>query len=224
MKHSIIVFILCIACTNLRSQEPAKKAEIGVGADFMSRFVWRGCDFGGSPSIQPHIEFSCNKFSAGTWGAYATNYTGIQEADLYLSYSINDMISFGFTDYYYPDDTASYKYYDYGKNSTGHILEVMATLSGPEKLPLSLLVAGNLYGDNDHSIYVELRYSFTLFDVFAGLTPAAGIYADGFGVVNTGITVKKEIKITDRFHLPIQCSFVTNPKTEHIYLVFGFSL
>ena len=47
------------------------KNPISISCDLMSRYVWRGTDFGGSPSIQPGIEYSKAGFSIGAWGAYA---------------------------------------------------------------------------------------------------------------------------------------------------------
>jgi len=44
------------------------------------------------------------------------------------------------------------------------------------------------------------------------------------GFVNIGITLSKEITISDDFSLPVCCSLITNPQAENIYMVFGFSL
>jgi hypothetical protein len=43
-------------------------------------------------------------------------------------------------------------------------------------------------------------------------------------VVNLGITVSKEIKISDSFSLPLTTSFIINPQAENVFLVLGISL
>ena len=45
-------------------------AQLGLGTDVVSRYVWRGTDFGDSPSIQPTINYTTSGFSVGFWGAY----------------------------------------------------------------------------------------------------------------------------------------------------------
>ena len=36
----------------------AAEAEIGIGADLVNRYVWRGADFGDGASIQPYISYA----------------------------------------------------------------------------------------------------------------------------------------------------------------------
>lgn len=247
-----IFFILLVASLSLATadilyaQEDNAEAQspFSISCDFMSRYVWRGTDFGGAPSIQPGIEYSKNGFSIGAWGAYATNGPGLQEADLYISYAFSDMFSLTFTDYYFPDELADYKYYDFKKATTGHVFEASLSFNGTEKFPLSILIATNIGGADakkinsdgstggiQYSTYAEFTYSFTHFDLFLGanLTSVdvengeSGFYGNDFGVVNLGITATKEINITNTFKLPLTVSLITNPLAEKIYLVAGFS-
>jgi len=212
-----------------------KKSNLDVGSDFVSRYIWRGTDFGNSPSIQPFISYSIAGFEVGTWGSFATNGADMQEVDLYASYTfLDDMISVGVTDYFFPGSTVSMNnYFDYGDTTTGHIFEGNLNLSGPEKVPLSLSVNYNFYGaDKDNSWYFELGYNgsckYVDFNVFVGATTGKGIYltpgADGFSVVNVGLGVSKDIQITEKWSLPVFGQLITNPQAENIFLVFGFSL
>ncbi len=59
---------------------------------------------------------------------------------------------------------------------------------------------------------------------FIGATPSEGMYSDDFNVVNLGVTVSKELAITDKFSLPINGSFIVNPYTENVFFTFGISL
>ncbi|MDZ7741117.1 MAG: TorF family putative porin [Bacteroidota bacterium] len=208
-----------------------------VGSDFVSRYVWRGMDFANSPSIQPTLSYTATcGFEIGYWGAYSTNAINYQETDLYLSYTIKDVIKLGVTDYFFPMGDSlsiSNKYFEYGEDKTGHILEGSLTFNGLENFPVYLSLNYNFYGaDKDNSFYGEIGYNGTAGDyeysVFLGATPGKGIYlpdgSDEFSVVNVGLTASKEIRITEKFSLPVMGSLVFNPQSENIFLVFGFSL
>lgn len=242
---TIIALGLLISSESYAQNDSAKTENpISISCDLMSRYVWRGTDFGGSPSIQPGIEYSKFGFALGAWGAYATNLPGIQEADLYLSYTFKEMFSLTITDYYFPDELTDYKYFDYDDKTTGHILETSLSFNGTENLPLSLMVATNVWGAdatkiNDDgttgnlqfSTYAEASYSFKHFDLFVGCNLTAvdrakgesGFYGDYMGIVNLGLTTTKEIEVTQKFSLPLTVSLITNPQAQKIYLVAGFS-
>jgi hypothetical protein len=44
------------------------------------------------------------------------------------------------------------------------------------------------------------------------------------GLINLGLKVSKDIRITNNYSLPIQCSLIVNPDQDKIYMVFGFSI
>jgi hypothetical protein len=201
------------------------------GADFVSRYVWRGLDYGNSFSIQPSLVLSSGDFEAGLWGSYpftASGY-GAEEIDLYLSYSLGDF-SVLVTDYYFP--TAGGKYGNYSDDSTGaHTIEVGLSYGGSESFPISLSGYMNVYNDEDYTVYFEVGYSTEVEDValdfFVGGTPGGdgGYYTTTkFNLINIGITASKDIKITDDFSLPIYSSYILNPYIEVGYIVFGTSL
>ena len=225
--------------------ESAKKTNpFNVSCDLMSRYVWRGTDFGASPSIQPGIEFNKNNFTAGAWGAYALNRTGSQEADLYVSYTIKDMFTVLLTDYYFPDEFHDYNYFDYKTETTGHVLETSVSFNGTENLPLSFMLATNVWGADakklnadgtvkniQFSTYAELNWSFNYFDTFIGVNLTnpdenigeTGFYGNSVGIINLGISATKDIKVSEKFTLPLSVSLITNPQAEKIYLVAGLS-
>lgn len=249
-KYSFI--ILLITATSLLSssvlfaQTDSTEVEspISISCDLMSRYVWRGTDFGGSPSIQPGIEYSKAGLTVGAWAAYATNLPGVQEADIFVSYTFKDMFSLTVTDYFFPDEINDYKYYDFEAKTTGHVLEAALSFDGTERLPLSVMVATNVWGagakkinddgtdgDIQYSTYAEISYSFKKIDLFLGtnLTSVerdkgeSGFYGDYIGIVNLGVSSTKEIEITEKFSLPLTVSLITNPQAQKIFLVAGFS-
>lgn len=233
MKKLINISVLTALL--MLSSIPFLKAQgFDVGADIYSRYVWRGLDFGNSPSIQPTLSFTKGGFEIGYWGAYSTTNVNYQETDLYLNYTIKDVISIGITDYFFPlANVAKNKYFEYGEDNTGHIFEGNLNFNGIEKFPVYVSLNYNFYGaDKDNSFYAEAGYNGTCkkvdYSVFAGFTTGKGIYlpdgADGLSFVNVGFSVSKEIPITEKFSLPVSSALIFNPQAENIFLVFGISL
>lgn len=250
IKKTTLLILLLFSSLIIFSQEEekseSKKDTLTIGVDLMSRYIFRGSDVGGaSPSIQPNLEYTRGKFTVGLWGAYAINQTGSQEADFYVTYAVTKNIGVTITDYFFPTDDGNYKYFDYDKLTTGHLLEATISYSGTEKLPLSFLLATNFYGsdpirlnidgtrkDIQYSTYAEIGYAFKKFDAFIGFNLTnpdetigeTGFYGDTFGVVNLGITANKNVKITKTFDLPLTFTLITNPQAQKIFFVFGISL
>ena len=217
---------------------PIYAQEFSVGSDFVSRYIWRGTDFGNSPSIQPTVAFSTGGLTIGFWGAYATNDV-YQETDFYGGYSVDlnnsGSLYLGFTDYMFPGagfDISNFNNYDNSNGAGSHSIEINASYSGPEKLPIS--VAFNIFIHNvkDNPVYFELGYAVPVKDVnfslFLGGSAGNGAAYYGstrkFDIVNTGIKASKEIKITDSFSLPVFGSVFVNPATNSLFYVVGISL
>jgi len=193
--NQLIAFILVICALGTSAQEKSSLFSYDFGADLTSKYVWRGTQYGGSyPSIQPFAELGIGPVTLGAWGAYTlAGPNPYQEFDLYLSASfVDEMFTLTLTDYYFPD-TSDYKYFQYNKDKTGHILEGALSFNGTEKVPVSLMVAVNFYGAdaqkiNDdinspdfktksgiqYSTYMELGYAFKIkemeMNAFAGMT------------------------------------------------------
>ncbi len=247
MNNSRFFSLILLLLVNLNMSAQQKKHDsIDIGIDFMSRYIFRGTDVGGaSPSMQPKMQYMNGKFTAGLWGAYATNKTGIQETDVYLSYAITDKIGVTITDYFFPTDDGNYQYFDYDKLTTGHLFEASISFSGTKNVPLSFLLATNFYGadairldsngtrkDIQYSSYAEVGYNFSKLHAFIGLNLTepnenlgeTGFYGNNFGIVNLGFTTTKKLTITKSFTLPLSFSLITNPQAEKIFFVFGISL
>lgn len=43
----------------------AASAQFGLGADVVSRYVWRGTDFGNAASVQPYISYTAGVLEIG---------------------------------------------------------------------------------------------------------------------------------------------------------------
>lgn len=208
-------------------------AQFDLGADFMSRYVWRGQDFGESFSVQPSLEYTAGPLSVGTWASYSIAADGAlaNEHDLYVGLSFGP-VAVGVIDYYFPAGAPGYlnasvtspDFFD----EDAHTLEPYASLTGPETFPISLYGAINATNDPNNSIYLEASYPFSVQEVDLGVTvgmaPAEGIYADELAVVNMALSASKTIPLTDDLALPVGVSYIINPYDERTFLVFGVSL
>lgn len=242
----ILVTISILSSFSIRAQNETEKSNpFKADVDIMSRYIWRGTDFGNSPSIQPSISYTNSNFTFGTWGAYTTNTQSLQEADIYVSYAFSNLFSLTFTDYFFPNQNSSNdNYFNYNDTSTGHVIEVSVNYTFSKKIPLSLLVATNIYGADarrinadgtigkkQFSTYVELGYPFKNINIFLGANLTnpdenigeTGYYGNSVGVINIGATVTKQLKFTKTYSLPLTISLITNPQTQKIFLVAGFS-
>lgn len=219
---------------------------LNIGADIVSRYIFRGTDFGNSPSIQPAISFKCSDFEIGSWGAIATN-SFYQELDLFAKYTING-VSLIFTDYYIPSLTGTpaspdTRFFNFKDKTTAHTFEGALAYQFGEKFPLKLFGSIFFYGndkrwgydvekdsneDTYYSTYLEVGYPFVLkgnnLDLFMGFTHVAGAFGNTHGVVNLGLTATKNVKVTEFFTLPVKSSLIFNPQQSQVYFVFGLSL
>ncbi|MBU2492218.1 MAG: hypothetical protein KJ571_06290 [Bacteroidetes bacterium] len=220
-----------IALTFVFSSFNLNAQEINLGADIVSKYMWRGLEINKAPNIQPSLSYSNSGFEAGFWGSYALvkDVSDIAnfEIDAYVGYSFGD---FGLilTDYYFPEAGTKIGKFD-GEGAGAHTLEIGAAYSGP----ISIAAYYNFHNDVGNNIYFEIGYSTSVgevgLDLFVGGTPGSednpGYYgSDNLAIINIGVTASKSIKITDDFQLPVFTSFIINPKAEIAYMVFGVSL
>lgn len=223
-------------------------SKINVTTDFFSRYIWRGLDYGKAPSIQPTLSFTKGGFEIGAWGAFST--TGsYHELDPYAKYTLKGF-TLTFTDYFVNNnamDPNNTKYFNYSQWTTNHVFEGSLQYKGPDKFPISILVATYFYGNDkkvkidssnlsnitttvsqNYSTYIELGYTVKCnnksFDTFLGLTPFLGAYGNTFGVINVGITCYRNIDISNKFSLPVKASLIVNPQARNLYFIFGFTL
>ena len=214
---------------------PAKAQQFNFGADVLNRYVWRGTDFGNSPSIQPALTFTSSGFEVGTWGAYPLSQQAVdvEEHDLYLTYTIDtgneSSLTIGITDYYFPNGGAKFFNFD-GDGLGAHWIEPSVSYTGPSSFPVSLYGGFFAHNDPDNSIYLEAGYPVysgdTEVSLSVGGTPqASGFYfTDKAGILSVALTAGRTVQITETFGLPLVAGYVLNPYHEKSFLVFGFSL
>jgi hypothetical protein len=189
-------------------------ADIGIGADLVNRYVWRGTDFGDAVSVQPSIAYSTDSFEIGAWSSWGITSNGMNENDLYVSFAAGP-VGITVSDYYFPGYTGSDGLFDYGSDGA-HVIEVMGSF---EAGSMSIAAAVNVLGDDDNSLWVELGYGLGEIDeadvsLSAGLGNGAYTTDGDPMVASIGISVSKG---------DYSASYIINPDQETSFLVFGRS-
>lgn len=249
-RHSVRIATLIAAAA---PAGPAAAQSASIGADIVSRYVWRGIDFGESMSVQPGLTIAIAGLEFGAWGSYSISASGAtaNENDLWASYThefaSGASVSVGVTDYYFPGPRA-----EGFLVGDAHTLEFSASLSGPESLPVSLFAgvvedkkeAEDEKEEDTYTLYVEAGLPLgTLEGVELGAhVGMVGGRSEFYGtpnasLVNLGITASKALRITESFAPPVTVSYIVNTaasyedkgedgfeKRARAYLVFALSL
>ncbi len=207
--------------------------ETTVGADIVSRYIWRGCDLG-EAAIQPTLGVSAAGFDLSLWGSTGiVNSNDTKELDITLSYGIAGL-SVGVTDYWFSAGPEPYgRYFKYEKETTNHVFEAFAGYDlGFASISWYTNFAGNDFKDDGSracSSYCEVAVPFSGagldWTASLGFVPFATPFygTDGFAVTNISLSAAKSIAVTESFSVPISASVTVNPCTEMAYLVLGIS-
>lgn len=206
--------ILAVAAVATVVSTAPADAEIGFGADVVSRYVWRGADIGNAVSVQPGIAWSNNTFEVGAWSSWAITGGGANENDLYASVNLGPA-SITITDYFLPT-SAPASFFSYGDGDGIHILE--ATVSADLGMA-SVLGAFNFSGDSEDSFWLEASLPLAALstdDVEVGVTVGAG---NGVYTTDTDpalVSISLDLAAGDYF-----AQYILNPDAEITFLVFG---
>ena len=201
----------CILLWSLLPLGIASAQSVSLGADFVSRYVWRGFDFGQSFSVQPSFSVSGGNIEIGSWASYSIAADGAEanEHDLWVGYSLETesagSFGFGITDYYFPG-LGEIDFFNFeGDGAGSHWIEPYVSYSAPESFPITLYAAFMAHNDPDRSIYLEGSLPFEIGGTAMGLTIGmvpgeSAFYAvASASVINMGVSAETELKITDQF-------------------------
>ena len=227
MRKQLLSLFLAVACPFIMQAQ-----EVFINADFVSSYMWRGMKCGNA-SVQPTLGVGMGNFTLSAWGSTEFRSEN-NELDLTLEYEYKGL-KLNVTNYFVQTGEDDFRYFDYKAHSTGHTFEAGAGYTFGDKFPLSVswytVFAGNDFREDEKrawSSYCELSYPFTVKEVNltveAGFTPWEGEYSDKFNVNNIALTAAKEIRITDRFSLPLFGKLGFNPYESTAYFVLGISL
>ena len=211
------------------------EVEATISGDIVSQYIWRGQDLGNA-AIQPTLGIAYKGLSLSAWGSYGiANSDDTKELDLTLTYTIGGF-NIGITDYWTNDGgDPDARYLKYEAHSTNHVFEANVGYDfGFASLQWYTNFAGddglNKDGKRAYSSYFETNVPFLLAGVewtaTAGAVPYATDYygTSGFAVTNLSLKATKDIKVTERFSIPVFGQVTGNPCSRKAYLVFGFTL
>ena len=254
MKKTVLIIMVLFALisTNIKADSTSdstksccSKLVLNANCDIVSRYIFRGLDYGNSPAFQPTLSIGYGGFEFGGWGSIATN-SNYKELDLYAKYSMYGF-TLSVTDYYVPFVTATpaspdIRYFVFDDKKTAHTLEAGLLYKGPEKLPFWVSANVMFFGNDKrwgydlakdttektyNSSYFEAGYTFNIgdkkLDIFAGGTPVAGAFGNNPGIINIGFTGYKSIKISDKYELPVKAGLIYNPQVQDFHFVFGIT-
>lgn len=207
--------------TNLKAQEEEKSSPFSVGGDLVSSYVWRGTKYGKGPAIQPYLSFSAGGFEIGGWGNYCFSSTEGAEADIYASYGFDFGLSIGVTDYYFPGTT----YLDFSDSTGAHGFEANLgyEIKGFSVSANYMFNEAPTAGTTGGDMYFELGYAFKYFGIHLGAGDGWHTEGDKFAVCNIGISSSKDIKVSEKYSIPIYGSLIWNPEREEYHVVVGVS-
>lgn len=234
MKQLILSTLLVLSSMSVLAQETkeerATEASFYMNADVVSRYLWRGMMYSSNVNIQPRAGITMGNFFVGAWGSYALS-DKYAEVDFFAGFSKGNL-TLMVNDYYaeIETDLAATDHFQWAEDKTPHALEATISYTLGSKFPLTLTAATFFYGNdkdmegnNFYSTYIEGSYPFRFsgfdFSVFAGGTPAEGLYAQEAALVNLGITASKAMHVSEHFSLPVSMSLVSNPKAQDIFII-----
>lgn len=233
-KRKLFVPLVLALVFGAVSGPSAHAQSVDLGADVVSRYVWRGTDFGNTAAVQPSLSFSQSGFTVGAWGSFDLSPVGdaaVNENDLYASYAVETAagtFSLSVTDYYFSNPGNDF--FDYDDETGAHVIEPGVSYSGPVSLSASI----NAYGrDGENEIWLEASIPFSVQTVDLSLA-IGGTPNDGAGYYGTdadtdaaltkfSLSATKSLPITESFALPIGASYYLNPYSERSYFIFSIS-
>ena len=181
-----------------------------------SRNIWRGLDYGSSPSTWGDISGTFKNFSIGAIGTTTLNGSKEQYGtwlELYASYKFKN-ISFVLDDYFFFNaDEQDNNYFEYRPENTQHFVEARIEYENDYLEALVGYVVYSNSGDSTNGIYIETTYkaneklSFT-----AGVITGAQwlSFYDGGGITTLAVNGHQKVKAFGKT-LQLKASLVFNP-------------
>lgn len=199
--------------TTFAQDSSSVKTDVGIA----TRNIWRGLDYGSSPSAWGDIYWEQEKFSVGAMGTTTLNGSKAQYGtwmELYLTLELTEKLSLTFDDYFFFNSTDSMNnYFDYSKDKTQHMMEARLEY---ENEKLEAFIGYVIYGnetDTTSGVYLEATFQPTKYISFTGgfLTDAQWLsFYDAGGMTTFAINGHKETGIGD-----LKASLILNPNYKN---------
>lgn len=194
-----------------------KDLPLNMEVTLATRNIWRGLDYGSSPSIQGNLAWSKEFFEVGACGTTTLN--GRKEGygtwlELYATAKYRGF-SVTVDDYFFFNASDSLNtYFDWKQPSTQHFIESRIKWDSDK---LDLMAGYAFYKnsmDKTKGVYLEAEYApFRNFSIImGGLTGASWLsFYDNAGITTLGISGKRELNMGPRFSPVLKTSLLFNP-------------
>ena len=225
-----ITCLLMMAFQTLAQEEKAKldssDFSLNIDMGLSSRNIWRGLDYGASPSLWGDLSGSYKNFSIGAIGTTTLNGSKAQFGtwlELYACYEIKNF-SFLVDDYFFFNaEDQDNDYFEYRPKYTQHLLEARVEY---ENDFLKALVGYVIYSnqeDNTNGVYLEATYKLNenLSFTAGGITGDQWLSFYDAGVITTlGINGHRKISFL-KHHLNLNASLIFNPNYKNASPLVG---
>ena len=197
-----------------------KGGKVNLDIFLYSRYAWRGVQFGTGPSVQAQISYTKGGFIAACYVAKSTygGSTGYPNTSNIMVGYQHKGISLFVDDYYFYDEDNIDRYFDWS-DTTLHYTEVRMKYDHARFYGMG---GYNVYAGKgvNKGLYIEGGYKIPE----QGLTFFAGYLFDRSdlnfsttaGLTNIGVTKQKELRINDKFALPLFGTLMVNPSYKNV--------
>ena len=198
-------------------------AEVAVGVDAVSKYVWRGTAVGSGVAVQPSADYTLDVANGllaeggttvGVWGSYSLVNGVNDEINIALAQTVGSA-TITVTDYYFPvaaGTGAGNSFFEFADDG-GHALEVGLSV---DVANASLFVGRFVSGATKEDTYAELSYPLSDdFSLVLGVGDGALATEGDFALVNAGLAITGDSGYG--------ASFTVNPDAETTFFVVSKS-
>ena len=198
-------------------------AEVGVGVDAVSKYVWRGTAVGSGVAVQPSVDYTLDAAGGlfaeggttlGLWGNYSLVNGVNDEINIALAQTVGSA-TITVTDYYFPlaaGTGVGNSFFEFADDG-GHAVEVGASV---DVANASLFVGRFVSGATKDDTYAELTYPLSDdFSLVLGVGDGALAAEGDFALVNAGLAITGDSGYG--------ASFTVNPDAETAFFVVSKS-
>lgn len=230
------VFLILAVYTFLPYQSLQAQGEVNVGANTVTRYLWRGIQLDDGVNFQPYMMYNISNFEVGVSSSMSLT-NEFNEIYFWAAYSVNT--SFINAKFYVSDFYYEYQGSDFFNFRTERLNGVEGDHYGEAHVeftsdysPFKLLFSSSFRNDPDNSMYAEVSYSKAMandiqstFSVGGALNKSAlWYYTDKAGIVNMSYELSRSVQITPEYALPISVKSIFNPTGKAFYVIFGVSI
>lgn len=230
------VLLILVVYTFLPVQSLYAQGEVNIGADTVTRYVWRGIQLDNGVNFHPYMMYNTPNFEVGASSSMSLT-NDFNEIYFWAAYSVKTSFinaKFYIADFYYEYDGADFFNFKTEKRDGvegDHYVEGYVVLSS-DNSPFELLFSTTIWNDPDKSMYAEVSYSKAMandiqstFSVGGALNKSAlWYYTDKAGIVNMSYGLSRSVQITPEYALPISVTSIFNPTGKAFYVIFGVSI